>query len=420
MLALVQARHRARQGRCALIKWRPDVEAVLDADRPASEVYFRDPATLTEGFPLLPVAALAMEPLLALGDVPGAVVFALLKVLLAGWMLASALELGAPEGRGRRAWPPWAVLLVVALSARVLLSDVSHGNVNIPVGATVVAAAVLWARGHDLAAGLLAGVGTVLKVTPGLLFVYFCWKRSGRAALGWLAGAVGFALIVPTPFLGFERNLELSAAWWGQMIEPFLRGAPVTRVQTEQVNQSLLGVLARWTTDSIAIDGEPPESIHRVALSPTAFRALYLAASLGVVAALARCIRRDRDRRVPRVLGEFALLALAMLMLSERSWKHHWVLLMLPVAYLAAHAVRWPPPDPSNARAARDLRRAALVGLVASAALHGLTGSGVLGDRGSDLAEAWGAFLLGGLVLFATTGWILRRTALTSGPGRGQ
>jgi hypothetical protein len=31
----------------------------------------------------------------------------------------------------------------------------------------------------------------------------------------------------------------------------------------------------------------------------------------------------------------------------------------------------------------------------------------VLGDRGSDLAEAYGAYLWGGLVLFAAVGWLL-------------
>jgi hypothetical protein len=142
-LALIQAGHRARQGRSALIKWRADVAAVLDPARPAGEVYGRDPVTLDEGFPLLPVAALALAPFLALGDVPGAVLFAACKLALAWWMLASTLRLAGPDWRG---WPPWGVALVIALSVRVLLSDVSHGNVNIVVGATVVASAVAWSR----------------------------------------------------------------------------------------------------------------------------------------------------------------------------------------------------------------------------------------------------------------------------------
>jgi len=90
-----------------------------------------------------------------------------------------------------------------------------------------------------------------------------------------------------------------------------------------------------------------------------------------------------------------------MLFLSERSWKHHWVLLVLPVTFLCRYA--W------DRNASPAVRRTAVLGLVATAALHGLTGSAILGARGSDLAEAWGAFLLGGLVLFAACGRVLLR-----------
>jgi hypothetical protein len=99
------------------------------------------------------------------------------------------------------------------------------------------------------------------------------------------------------------------------------------------------------------------------------------------------------------VLGEFAMLALAMLFLSERSWKHHWVLLMLPIAFLTRET--WGPGAPSR-------RRLAWAALAASAVLHAASGSAVLGERGSDLAEAYGAYLWGGLVLFAAVGWLLR------------
>jgi hypothetical protein len=399
--ALVQAVHRAGQGRSALLKWEADVARVLDPATPAERVYGRDAGSLEEGFPLLPVGALLLAPFLFVGGSGGAVLFALVKIALAWWMLASALRLaGAPA----RDWPPWAAALVVALSARVLISDVAHGNVNIPVGAAVVAGALAWSRGQDWRAGLWAGLGTALKVTPGLLLVYFAWKRSARAAVGWLAGLLVAGLILPAPFVGGARSLELARAWWRQMVAPYAGGAPVTLVQTQQTNQSYLGVLARWTTDSIAIDSDPPVSIHVLELSQRELRALHAAAVLATLCALAWCARPREGRGAPIALGEFALLALAMLFLSERSWKHHWVLLMLPVAFLT-----WIVAEPGAAT--RGERRLALAALAVSAALHGLTGSGVLGARGSDLAEAYGAFLWGGLVLFAAVGFLLRRRA---------
>jgi hypothetical protein len=180
----------------------------------------------------------------------------------------------------------------------------------------------------------------------------------------------------------------------------------VTLVQTEQINQSLLGVLARWTTDSVAIDSDPPLSINALSLSPGGLRALWALAALATLAALALCLRPRAGRRPPVVLGEFAMLALAMLFLSERSWKHHWVLLMLPIAYLTAEL--WTPaPDPYLPRVGRARRRIAWAALAASAVLHAASGSAVLGERGSDLAEAYGAYLWGGLALFAGVGWLL-------------
>jgi hypothetical protein len=399
VLALVQSLHRAKQGRCALLKWRPDVEALTNG----AEVYGRDAETLEEGFPLLPVAGLGMVPFLALGDVGGALAFAALKVALAWWMLASALRL-ASDGRGL---PTWASLLVVLLSVRVLLSDISHGNVNIVVGATVVAAAVSWSRGHDVRAGLFAGLGAVLKVTPALLLAYFVWKRGWRAAAGFALGVILFAFCLPALFLGWSLNLALTSAWWQQMVQPFLSGAAPTLVQTEQINQSFFGVFARLLTDAVAIDGEPPTYVNVLSLSPGALRFALLGASAATAVALAFCLRRGARRDGPVVLGEFSMLALAMLFLSERSWKHHWVLTLLPLAFLTGVWVRRGTGD--------KLGRAACAAVVAAALLFGLTGSGVLGDRGSDLAEAYGAFLLGGLILFTASGAVLRRASGGSG-----
>ena len=53
---------------------------------------------------------------------------------------------------------------------------------------------------------------------------------------------------------------------------------------------------------------------------------------LGLLAFL--CRTKTTDRRDPRLLGEFALVVLTMLFVSERSWKHHYVTVLLPYTYL--------------------------------------------------------------------------------------
>ena len=124
-----------------------------------------------------------------------------------------------------RAFPPWALVAVIALSARVLLSDVAHGNVNIPIAALVVATGYQWQRGRERSAGLLAALAAVLKVTPALFVLYFAWKRSPRALLYFGIGVALFGFGVPALFLGPSFTCELLAAWWKQMVEPFASGA---------------------------------------------------------------------------------------------------------------------------------------------------------------------------------------------------
>jgi len=402
LLALVQARHRAGQGRGALLKWRPAAEALERGE----QIY----QVGAEGYPTLPLTLLVLRPFHAAGDVAGPLLWALFQVGLAWWIVTRALALAA--GRARD-FPALGQLVVLLLSLRVLLSDVLHGNVDILVAATVATAAWEWNRARELRAGLWIGLGAVLKVTPALALVYFLWRRSARAAIGVLVSVALFAFALPGAALGWARNVELARGWWSQMIAPYLAGRPLELLQTEHTNQSLLGVAARHLTDSVAIAARPPVfpravSIHWAALDAAAFRAVHLALCAAVVVYLLWCLGPGRAARQAagaragaRVLGEFALLALAMLFLSERSWKHHYVLLCFPLAFLAWRALRLP---------RRDARfRVAVLGLAASALLNGLSGSAVLGARASDLAEAWGAWFAGGLALFVACGEILRR-----------
>ena len=83
--------------------------------------------------------------------------------------------------------------------------------------------------------------------------------------------------------------------------------------------------------------------------------------SIGLVGLLAFFCRTKAARRDdPRLLGEWSLVVLTMLFVSERSWKHHFVTLLLPFTFLVAQMFRpalsrgaarsprgasgWPPP----------------------------------------------------------------------------
>jgi len=396
LAALIQGNHRAGKGHNALLKWEP-VFVALEEGEPIYE-------TGVEGYPTLPLSLMLMSPFRAAGSVAGPLLWACFKLAIAWWIILGAMRLAAEPARCLGGWGPLAVLL---LAFRPLYSDLQHGNINLVVGGTVLAAAFAWRRGNSFTSGVWIGLGMVLKVTPALALVFFAARRSGRALAGVLVGVALFAIVAPGFWLGWERNWELVASWWNQMITPYLAGRDLTLLQTEHINQSLLGVLARHLTDCVAIVARPPVhvtdvSVNWLDLSPATLRVVHRALSATILAIVFVRSGPRGDRSGPRVLGQFSCLALAMLMLSERSWKHHYVTLALPVAFLVG----------SYWRSVRGTPEHRVSGLALAAAVltFALSGEALLGARGSDLAEALGAQLLGALVLFLACGWLLGRS----------
>jgi len=395
LAALIGVDHRARQGRNALLKW-GWAYAALERGEP---IYGTGPATserpTAEGFPTPPATLVLLLPFHSLGPRWGPLAWAAACAALAWWVVLGSLGLAA--GRARD-FPAAGTCLVLAIAGRVLYSELQHGNIDLAVAATVLAAARAWSRSRDARAGAWLGVGAALKVTPALGLLWLARARSGRGLAGFAVGLVAALLVVPGAWLGVERDLELLAQWWRQMVLPYLSGAAPGAVQSEHINQSLLGVLARHLTDAVAIAARPPVHptdvrIGWLDLGPGALRRVHAAAALGIVALLWRALPRPAgERSGPLALRAGALLSLAMVFLSERSWKHHYVVLPLALAHLAHAAL-----ESGRGRA----RRRAWTALSVAGLGFVATGEGLLGAAGADLAEALGAYFAAGFVLFA-------------------
>lgn len=341
-----------------------------------------------------------------LGPVAGSVAFAVLKLGCAAAAIAIALRLAFAG----RAVPALAAAAVVALTARVLASDVSHGNTNLVVLGALALALLAHERHMPALCGLFVALASVLKVTPLLFVLLFVVRRDRDALIGFASGLLLFALALPGAVLGLGTNVALLGSWAEQMFLPYLEGRPVTLLVSEHTNQSLFGLLARLATDAVAIEARgdvwPADvRVNLLALGPDAFRWLHRGAALGLVAALALALRRRATEMDG--LRAFALVALAMVALSERSWKQHYVVLVLPIAYLVG--VAWA----SRGRT----RTLALAALAVSACVHALSGEGLLGERASDLVEAHGAFLVGAGVLALATAALYSRPSPDSAPG---
>ncbi|MHC4948414.1 MAG: glycosyltransferase family 87 protein [Planctomycetota bacterium] len=383
---------KVRRGRSAFLRWQPQVRQILDTDIYAEHEY-----------PNTPVMALALLPLASLPPATGAIVFFGLKLALAAVAVTWSLRLAFA---GRRPVPAWAVAILLALAARPILSDLQHGNINILVLFLVMAGLVAWTGRRDLLAGVLLGVATVVKVTPGLLLPYMLWKRQWRTVAGFGLGA-GLAILGPALVLGPARDAELHAAWFDLMVRPYLVDGEVRA--TTHINQSLPGVVFRLLTDSGGVDASDDEPVHRINLAsmdPGAARWLVRGLSLAVVAWLAFVCRTPcLPRRRWRLAAELGLVLIAMLLLSERSWKHHYVTMVLPLAALVA-SLGWLPERSA-------VRRSVIAVLAGVFVLTSCMSGDLVGwiHRGvaHKYVEGYGSFLWAAVAVFAMLSALLLR-----------
>lgn len=383
--------------RSALGRWLSDARALSEG---------ADPYGPGHWFPNPPIVLLALVPLSKLPVSVAATIWAVAKIaaaVAAGWLAIESM---------RRAgiFVPLGVVLAAAIcSIKPLIDDLQHGNLNIFVFLELAAVWYCFTRGRDAAAGLLLGLAITTKVTPALLLVYFLYKRCWSAACWTVIGLLVFGLALPSLFLGFSRTTHLFQAWFHMLVAPSLLHGYVT---DDIINQSLPGLLTRWLAAAgAAMQKLSIESAVQFGTEdmsrPTAFaaRAVIRVAMLAIVTALAWLCRTPIDRRRdPRLWLECGLVLLAMLLLSERTWKHHLVtlfLVFLPVWQILA------------CRAWSDRFTAILVaGIVLQVLL--LTGfaglDSAFGEAAEDRLQEIGAVGIGLLLCFIQTGLLLRRT----------
>ncbi len=185
------------------------------------------------------------------------------------------------------------------------------------------------------------------------------------------------------------------------MLSPFLtkgEGSP------QEVNQSMVGVLTRLLTDTKTGTGryDVRLDLNLVSWPPAVVKTLIKAVALAMVGLLAFLCRTRTGRRTdPRLFGEFALVVLTMLFISERSWKHHYVTLLLPYTYLVYRV--------GQPLLGLRVRGALALALALSAVLIASTSSELGGHfahgQGHKIAQGYGLFLGAGIVLYIATAW---------------
>ncbi|VTS02264.1 pf09594 family protein : Uncharacterized protein OS=Singulisphaera acidiphila (strain ATCC BAA-1392 / DSM 18658 / VKM B-2454 / MOB10) GN=Sinac_3002 PE=4 SV=1: DUF2029: DUF2029 [Gemmata massiliana] len=292
-----------------------------------------------------------------------------------------------------------AVAIVLCLPP--LLGDLSHNNVNIFILFLVMGCLEAFRRRLDTLAGLTLALAIACKVTPALFVAYFAWKRCWRVLGATLVGLVLWLAVVPGFTFGWDHNRELMTGWYALMVErPLLKG----EITTEHPNQAVTGFVYRLFTYSPSYIVYPnniptPAEYHNLTDigRPAAWvivKALTAGFALAVVFLCRWPVRGPNDARQGwRFATECGLICLGMLLFSERTWKHHAVVLLLPLAALT-YAV-------AVAELPRRVRGFLIGVLVASFVL--MAGPGMLAGRAADLAMVYGthtiAFVLQTLAL---------------------
>ena len=380
----VQYGRKASKDRSAFVRWRPALQSLYQG----VDLYGHP-----LNYPNPPIMAILLHPLSLIPTVPSALIWFYIKIFLTALSFYWTMQL---VRENTRPLSIWAELLLISLSLRPIISDLQHGNVNLFILFLVVAALKAFQSKCHRTCGLLIALAASCKVTPALFCLYFLYKGAWRVATWSVLGLVLFLILIPSCLLGFETNNQLLEGWTELMIFPYLLEG---HVEVEQTNQSLAGVLNRLLTKvpSIAFKGAPTESINLVSLEKTTVQWIIRVTSVVLVCLLASCCRTRTESNNRWMLAcEYSLVLMCMLFLSERSWKHHYVTMLIPYA-VVCHGVT------SNFLSVgwkRYLGSILALSMLLMASTSQELGETVFGSNGHKYAQAYGAFFMSGFIVF--------------------
>jgi alpha-1,2-mannosyltransferase len=253
-----------------------------------------------------PIAAVLMAPL-AIGPY---LMWQLVWTAALVWAQQSVLRrCGVPRG-----WKLGLVGVAVVLAVEPIRTTLGYGQVNTLLMAFVVADLLpdVEGRRRRLPQGVLTGLATAIKLTPGLFIVFFFLIDRKRAALTAVISFAAFTAIGAI-FL-FSETLRF---WTG-----LSGGDTRTASPLYAGNQSLLGVF------------------YRLGDSSRTTTVLGLAIG-GIVALLGALVAAQWWREGEKVFA-VALVGLCTNLASPLSWTHHYVwILPMAVAVLSAGVPRW-------------------------------------------------------------------------------
>lgn len=240
-----------------------------------------------------PFAALSFAPVALLGPVGARVAMTAASTLALVVCLGLAVRAARPTWTARVRWTAALLASTAALLADPVYWTLSFGQVNLLLMALVLVD--LLADRAVLPRGVLVGLATAVKLTPGIVIVYLAATRRIRCAL---AAAV---TVAASAGVGFLVAPGPSREYWGNLVFQPRRvgGLEFTG------NQSLRGVVAR--------------------LAGAAGSGVGWWMLVGGATALVGLSLAVHGYRAHGELLGVSLCAVTGLLVSPVSWNHHWV-----------------------------------------------------------------------------------------------
>lgn len=287
-------------------------------------------------------------------------------------LLASESQSAAADAEGLFSLRGAVAAAAVIGVLRFTLDTFNLGQVNTIVAALTIAHVYLYARDKKALSAMALVLAISFKLTPALLIVYHIARLRLKFAVVCAALVVG---VTALSFLPFEaRGLDAFRIFANRTLKNE-QGYNLA----DPGNQSLRGAIARLTARD---EGGGGDETRRPVETAT------LAVAIVLLAAAVFAARRARSE-----LAGVAPFFCCMALLSPLSWKAHFVILVLPIAYLLALVFHSDTPAVA--------RRVLLSAIGVSFALFNLTSPRIIGLAAAEWADAHSLITLGAvLILF--------------------
>jgi Glycosyltransferase family 87 len=274
--------------------------------------------------------------------------------------------------------------LVGIILLRFILDNYKLGQVNLIITALGVAHVYFYATNRRRWSVAMLALAAAIKLTPALLLAYHLARRRWHFAA---VCAACSGLLMAASFLPFgARATDTFSLFFNRTVRN-QQGFDLAY----SGNQSLRGFVARLTDQTPTgehrqVSDTPSETGVR---QPSSALTLGLAAILLTVAFIAAALARTE-------IAAAAPFFCCMVMLSPLSWKAHFVILILPVAFLIREAL-----DASPGRRKRLL----LAVLLAVFGLSNLTSKNLFGEGFAAWCDARSLVLAAAFIVYLAAVW---------------